>query len=106
MISELIEIQKQVSSLRHIVLERVNKIQFDLENLKSKNPKEIKSLFSKKIDFNEGVPDSTFGFDVEDVKKFILDDWNLFVEYVEGNLNLGDLIKERNKLIGEKMSRW
>ena len=36
-------------------------------------------------------------------KEFIKKDWDLIVMYVEGEINLEELIKRRNKLVGENL---
>ncbi len=39
----------------------------------------------------------------EIVKEFIKLDWKLFIAFIEGRINLEKLIKERNKIAGEKL---
>ena len=44
-------------------------------------------------------------FLIEDVKEFIRLDWELFIQYVDGEIGLQELREKRNKLAGDKLTK-
>ncbi len=67
--------------------------------------KETLSDKAKQVSVDFPVSKKQFVYKEQDVRGFIQDEWDLFMSFLDNDISFLELVNERNKLAGDKLTK-